>query len=828
MSITDDPAEPTAEPNQTEGQSRGGLFSNTDAVGLDTSGLVGPAGPAGPTGPQGEPGTPGTPGATGATGPQGPDGDQGPMGEMGLQGREGPSTVYIFSRITFNEDGSVAEVLEASTRLNQEIDPGTSTFSNLPPDQLHTHFSIVRTDNDRYFPDQDAATLDLVIISFDLNTANIGHFERDVLLGDIGYAQLSRTGEPGEHGESVEVFYAEDDTGTNPSTTYNNQDYAAFLLYPANDVPPTAPPPGTIWFRITGENGLSIVSLYVEQYTSPIGTTLYRNVSTIIAPHHTHFAPVRSNNDLVFPNGYDITSDAEQWTQNITAFDNLLRNDDVNIHELGGEGPEGLQGPQGIQGPIGPTGSAGPQGPEGPTGPAGSTGLQGPDGDTYVPVYFNLPGVATNRLTLDVTLTLDAGLGQIAYVPLSNDFIFADGVLTGFNAEHFQERWSQSQIGYQSVGTTGATGAIGPQGPTGPAGPAGPTGPQGDQGVRGPTGLTGPTGATEIIEFYFADDAMGTNPVGPQGQENIPGWSGQEYIGFDVHLQGSTGITPTNWARFVGEDGAQINMQVGNWTIEPGTATAVDNPGRTVTLGPDSSINTIPGDWTIETGDVTSVDNTTRTVVLGASSGPAPHPRLSTSFVLLPTSSVEGQAQRITARAQAGVVNGTGTDAVSNVEYVTINSSLRTISPGAPGTSQSDATFDVLAGDDAQTITFTGTYRVTATLDGTESTTTHNFSATYTIAPNWFSRVLDQQPTAIPGATDNGAFRVGDTVTVSGIPDGVIYVWIPTSAVDPFFTTDNPNIYYQLSDVLATDGDHELHSLGTATSGTYIVRVGGV
>ena len=271
-------------------------------------------------------------------------------------------------------------------------------------------------------------------------------------------------------------------------------------------------------------------------------------------------------------------------------------------------------------------------------------------------------------------------------------------------------------------------------------------------------------------------------------------------------------------------------MQVGNWTIEPGTATAVDNPGRTVTLGPDSSINTIPGDWTIDTGDVTSVNNVTRTIILGANSGPAPHPRLATSFSLLPTSSVEFQAQRITLRVEADVVNGTGTDAVSNIEYVTINSSLRNdmIGPGAPGTERSDATFDVLTTDSAQTITFSGTYRVTATIDGTESTTTHNFSATYTIAPNWFSRVIDQQPTAIPGADNNGAFAVGDTVTVSGIPDGVIYVWIPTSAVDPFFTTDNPNIYYQLSDVLATDGDHELHSLGTATSGTYIVRVGGV
>ena len=101
---------------------------------------------------------------------------------------------------------------------------------------------------------------------------------------------------------------------------------------------------------IRGEAGISIVNLYMEQYTSPIGTTLYRNISTIIATHHNFFAPVRSNDDLVFPDGYDTTSDAEQWTQNVAAFDNLLRNNDINIHELGGIGPRGLTGETGPAG----------------------------------------------------------------------------------------------------------------------------------------------------------------------------------------------------------------------------------------------------------------------------------------------------------------------------------------------------------------------------------------------------------------------------------------------------------------------------------------------
>ena len=39
------------------------------------------------------------------------------------------TSVPIFFRIVFNPDGSIQEVLEASTRLNQEIDPGATEFT---------------------------------------------------------------------------------------------------------------------------------------------------------------------------------------------------------------------------------------------------------------------------------------------------------------------------------------------------------------------------------------------------------------------------------------------------------------------------------------------------------------------------------------------------------------------------------------------------------------------------------------------------------------------------------------------------------------------------
>ena len=235
-----------------------------------------------------------------------------------------------------------------------------------------------------------------------------------------------------------------------------------------------------------------------------------------------------------------------------------------------------------------------------------------------------------------------------------------------------------------------------------------------------------------------------------------------------------------------------------------------------------------PKDWTIQTGDVTSVDNTNRVITLGASSGPTPHARLSASFALAPTSSIEGSFQRVTGTARASVVSPQSGDVVSNVEFVSdsLTSSLRTINPGAAGTTSTSFTFDVQPGDTAQVITFAGMYRVTATINGDTSTTTHAFNAQYTLAPSWGALVATSVPSTF--SNSQGAFAVGDMVTVTGVPNGIIYVWVPTSATDPFFTTDNPNIYYQATDVGVTDGDHELFSLGMATAGTYIVRVGGV
>ena len=640
MSAIDNPADPTAETDTTTDQSQGGLFSDTDGVGIDLSGFVGPAGRGiasitpDPMVPVDGMNTDITVTYTDGTSsmftiPAGADGINGTNGVSingasintastiltltlsngeslevrgtfrGAAGMDGTTYIPIFLRILFNPDGSIAEDLEASTRLNQEIDPGATEFSDLPADQPHTHYTFVQLDNDRYFPDQTAADRDVVIMSFDLNVVNKGHLERDVLLGTIGSTPL---GADGEHGENIQVFYATNATGTNPSTSYNGQEFIAFVEYPADGTAPAFPPAGTVFARFVGADGMdgqagergpvgsvgptgpagpdgqmgdagiSIVNLYVEQYTSLTGTTLYRNISTIIAPHHNFFAPIRSNDTLIFPNGYDIESDAEQWTQNIAAFDNFLSNDDLNIHELGGIGPAGM------------TGATGATGMTGPAGMDGDTGAQGVQGEFNLDVYersTTLPLIAPtggsfNEATgvLTPPTTTESGVIWEAAIPGGTDNLYISRARYDPGAD------AGSRLGNWS--TPFLAGEMGPAGPQGPRGDTGPVGPQGIQGPEGPDGPVGPTGLAEILEVYWADDAMGNNPVGPAGQENIPAYSGQAYIGFDIHVEGSQGQTPTRWARFVGEDG---QVQVNNVGIDTANfLSSTANRGVTYTI----------------------------------------------------------------------------------------------------------------------------------------------------------------------------------------------------------------------------------------------------
>ena len=93
------------------------------------------------------------------------------------------ASVPIFFRIVFNPDGSIQEILEASTRLNEEIDPGATEFTPLPANALHTHYATVELNNTRYFSDG-------TLISFDLSAGAKAHFDGDIIRDDITYTPL--------------------------------------------------------------------------------------------------------------------------------------------------------------------------------------------------------------------------------------------------------------------------------------------------------------------------------------------------------------------------------------------------------------------------------------------------------------------------------------------------------------------------------------------------------------------------------------------------------------------------------------------------------------
>ena len=55
---------------------------------------------------------------------------------------------------------------------------------------------------------------------------------------------------------------------------------------------------------------------------------------------------------------------------------------------------------------------------------------------------------------------------------------------------------------------------------------------------------------------------------------------------------------------------SSINDISGNWTVQTGTTTSVNDTTRTITLGPETdptTINSIAGEWTIQTGSTTDV-----------------------------------------------------------------------------------------------------------------------------------------------------------------------------------------------------------------------------
>ena len=270
-----DPAS-TANEGTTTDQSQGGLFSNTDGVGLNLAGLRGPEGPQGPQG---------ATGAQGPAGPQGPEGPEGPQGEMGNPGNDGAP----------GEDG-----------LQGPAGPQGPTGAD----------------------------------------------------GPAGMA-----GPAGTPGENIVLFFADDANGTNQTTNYTGQGFVAFVLYSADESPPTSAPQTVVFMRFEGPDGEQ-GETFIPVFFNTLGTTTTWDASTRIFEAANFFSYVPLSNNQIFPDG---TVDSF----NAGRFRNFENNNQFGRHSVGGQGDDGPQGPIGPQGPVGPQGAVGPQGPMGNTGVAG-------------------------------------------------------------------------------------------------------------------------------------------------------------------------------------------------------------------------------------------------------------------------------------------------------------------------------------------------------------------------------------------------------------------------------------------------------------------------
>lgn len=231
-----------------------------------------------------------------------------------------------------------------------------------------------------------------------------------------------------------------------------------------------------------------------------------------------------------------------------------------------------IQGPQGIPGetgPQGPEGPEGPQGPIGPTGPQGEQGIPGPSGQTS---YFHIkysPNANGNPMTETPS----------KYIGTYTDFTQADST-------NYQDyTWSQFE---GDPGAQGIPGTNGQDGQTSYLHIAYATSEDGTQGFS-TTDSNNKTYIGQYVDFTQADSQTPSDyswskiqgPIGPQGEQGIPGQDGQTsyfhikysdnadgnpmtetpstYIGtyVDFVQQDSTNYQDYTWSRFEGMPGEQ-------------------------------------------------------------------------------------------------------------------------------------------------------------------------------------------------------------------------------------------------------------------------------
>ena len=248
---------------------------------LDSGGQAGPRGPAGPVG---------------------PEGNQGPQGRFNLQ---------IFRRDTvtpteapvggsFNIDTGVltapdgwgtnpnipgaGDLYQARSNIDPAVQSGIVTplwsvpFEaggtgppGLPGDSVEVFYA-----NDAQGSSASTVYNNQPFIAFVLYFSGTN----PPMIPPAGTVWLRFLGPAGAPGEDVLIFYADDAAGTNATTTYNDQNFIAFVLFDTDTQPPTEPPPGTVFSRFvgaTGAAGQAIITFYADSDTGANATTTYSN-----------------------------------------------------------------------------------------------------------------------------------------------------------------------------------------------------------------------------------------------------------------------------------------------------------------------------------------------------------------------------------------------------------------------------------------------------------------------------------------------------------------------------------------------------------------------
>ena len=164
----------------------------------------------------------------------------------------------------------------------------------------------------------------------------------------------------------------------------------------------------------------------------------------------------------------------------------------------------------------------------------------------------------------------------------------------------------------------------------------------------------------------------------------------------------------------------------------------------------------------------------------------------------------------------------------------TFSASRPGITSGSPVIATGGQSATISVNIPSSVLTTAGTISLSATASGSNSVNGQTYSnirrsVGITVQAAWFAGVRTSAPTETSQLVSQGVFQIGDSVVVSGIEDGMIYVAVPSAVVDESlrFTTSNPNLFYSLTEETAI-GDFRVFNLGTADAGNYTVRIGGI